>query len=199
LQALNGTAAFIALFLVSPINCAHAQSPSRSTSIRGLMSAAEARQFFVCKTNMSFAAGHGTQVYYLRPDGTEFLWYPGNAGIVRAKWKIVAYPISNKPGREYASMCFQYGTNTYNPVTKQAGGNWECRLAHDKAQFVVDRVDGDVFGLALRQAVPFVLGRERTSIAELRRKLEQPESPLGVGSDSGCPPTISWNFSPDLK
>jgi hypothetical protein len=129
------------------------------------LSVAEARKLLVGKTHMTFSEGHGTQVSYLRSDGVEFLWYPGNAVVLRGKWVIAED--TTDPGR-YADICFQYGVNTYNPVTRTPGGNLECRPAHAYTQSTVDRSDGDVFGLAKRAAVPFDLPRERTTINELR-------------------------------
>jgi hypothetical protein len=149
------------------------------------LSVAEARKLLICKTHMTFSAGHGTQVSYLRSDGVEFLWYPGNAVVVRGKCDIVEHP-SDPLG--YADICFQYGANTYNPVTGRMGGDWECRLAHAFARSTVDRSDGDVFGLAKRDAVPFELTRERTTINNLRttaRRLGASGEPKSR-SDRGC-------------
>ncbi|HKD27265.1 MAG TPA: DUF6438 domain-containing protein [Xanthobacteraceae bacterium] len=149
------------------------------------LSVAEARKLLICKTHMTFSAGHGTQVSYLRSDGVEFLWYPGNAVVVRGNWDIVEHT-TDPPG--YADICFQYGANTYNPVTGKMGGNWECRPAHAFARSTVDRSDGDVFGLAKRDAVPFELSRERTTINNLRtiaRRLGASGDPKS-GSDRGC-------------
>jgi hypothetical protein len=196
-RTLNG-AVGTALLLLLQTDCAPAQSATGSLGAANLMSVTEARQFFACKTSMSFAPGHGTQVSYLQPDGMEFLWYPGNAVVLPARWDIVARTTRTEPRKEYADICFKYGTNTYNPVTNQVGGKWECRPAHFNARFTVDRADGDIFGLAKRRTVPFVLSPERTSIAELRQKLPLSESHLGVGTDSGCPPAVSWGFASDF-
>jgi hypothetical protein len=65
-------------------------------------------------TNMSHDAGHGTQVEYLSPGGSAWLWYPGNSVILPGKWK-----------RSGENICFAYTANSYNPVTGHKGGDWE--------------------------------------------------------------------------
>ena len=114
---------------------------------------------FINKTRVSFGPGHGTQVSYMRGDGAVFLWYPGNRVVLRGRWRT--------DGR---TICFRYGPNTYNPVTGRAGAEWECRPSDVFARTTVDRVAGDVFGLARRNAVPFVLAPDRTTIADLKRR-----------------------------
>ena len=152
------------------------------------LSVAEARRLFVCKTHMSFSAGHGTQISYLGSDGIEALWYPGNARMVRGKWRIVEH--ANEPAGGYADICFLYPTNGYNPVTRKWGGDWECRPAHVYARSIIDRSDGDVFGLANRGAVPFTLSRERTTIDDLRKMTRRSDASSevrsGASRDRGC-------------
>lgn len=152
------------------IEAARAQSSSPAPSAVAHMSLEEARRFFVCRTHMSFNSGHGTQVFFVGPDGTEFLWYPGNRVIVVAKWQLVQHATSSVPPIQYADLCFQYGANTYNPVTKQQGGQWNCRPAGVIAKGTVDRAQGDVFGLSRR--LPFILARDRTSIGALQQQLQ---------------------------
>jgi hypothetical protein len=127
-------------------------------------SVSEARQLFANKTIMTFDSSHGTQVEYLDPGGAAFLWYPGNSVIVPSEWRIAAAETD-------AIICFRYGSNTYNPATRQAGGNWECRSASRQAARAVERTNGDPFGLARRRAVPYVLSRERATMAELKSHL----------------------------
>src|SRR4029453_11353963 len=52
------------------------------------MTVGEANAKFVDHTRISFSPGHGTQVSYMRADGTVFLWYPGNRVVVRGRWLI---------------------------------------------------------------------------------------------------------------
>lgn len=91
--------------------------------------------------------GHGTQIEYHSPQGNVFLWYPGNARIVRGKWKIEA--AGDRP-----LLCYQYQRNSYNPVTGQMGGNWECSTQNWVHLPVA--MAGDPFSLAMDK-VPFVI------------------------------------------
>ena len=68
------------------------------------------------RTMMTYDPGHGTQVEYFDGSGRNYLWYPGNTGVVPGRWKL-----------EGGNLCFRYGANTYNPQTNQSGGNWECQ------------------------------------------------------------------------
>jgi hypothetical protein len=160
-----------------------AQRLTANAEITTPLSVTEAGKLLACKTHMTFSEGHGTQVSYLRSDGVEFLWYPGNAVVVRGKWDNVEHP--NDPWK-FADICFQYGVNTYNPVTSRTGGNPECRPAHAFVRSTVDRSNGDVFGLAKRAAVPFDLPRERTTISDLRKLARQLDASAELGSDRGC-------------
>lgn len=81
--------------------------------------------------------GHGFQVAYLADNGREYLWYPRNARVVAADWKL-----------EGDNICYRYSSNTYNPVTKKKGGEFECRLAKIGSYSVVAELDGDPFDLA---------------------------------------------------
>jgi hypothetical protein len=170
--------------LMSGVIAACAQPGGLRQSARP-MALEEAREFFACRTLMSFDPGHGTQVYYMRPDGTEFLWYPGNAVVLASKWRFTQrVPDSPQLG---VDLCFQYATNTYNPMTKQQGGQWECRAAQANAYRVVERATGDIFGLSRR--LPFVLSRERTSLEALQQQLRtlRPEEPRDAADEQGCP------------
>jgi hypothetical protein len=63
---------------------------------------------------------HGTQVEYHAPNGKTYLWYPGNSKIVVGDWEI-------RPSQHKSpELCYRYGTDTYNPVTRTDGGNWRC-------------------------------------------------------------------------
>jgi hypothetical protein len=157
------------------------QAPSALTE-------SEAWKFFSCKTFMSFMPGHGTQISYRRPDGAIFLWYPGNTIVLSGRWKIVMRATSSLPPVS-TDICFLYETNTYNPVTKRPGGDWQCMPADLLARFTVERADGDIFGLAVRRAVPFILPSEKSTIADLRtriRLLDASKSQFEGSSDDEC-------------
>jgi hypothetical protein len=158
---------------------------TRPRALRPVMSVAEARAAFVGKTRVTFGPGHGTQVSYMRPDGAIFLWYPGNAVVLPGRWDIEARWMSGVPPTQEAFVCFRYGPNTYNPVTGAVGGRRECMPARVLGRLMVDRAEGDVFGLATRSAAPFRLPRERTTIAALKTQIGPPRR---EGAAAGTPP-----------
>ena len=115
-------------------------------------------------TVVYYGSQHGTQVEYYGKNGTSFLWYPGNTGIVSGEWRIV--PHSNRQSK----ICHRYQTNSYNPITKVRGGNWECVSIALQQASIQNRIVGDPFGLANRQ-VPFVFERrKRVTIEEFTRR-----------------------------
>jgi hypothetical protein len=97
------------------------------------------------KTVLFYDGGHGNQIEYYDPAGRAFLWYPGNAGAVRGRWRTTT-----------EAICFLYGPNTYNPVTGQHGGSWECTPWDPYRRHITDVADGDVFELSTG-AVPYRL------------------------------------------
>ncbi|MCR9238568.1 MAG: hypothetical protein NXI17_18020 [Alphaproteobacteria bacterium] len=107
-------------------------------------------------TVMTYGRGHGTQVEYLGSNGMSYLWYPGNRVVLAAPWK-----------QENGQMCYLYGKRTYNPVTNEPGGKWECRAYAVREQSIVETGKGDIFGLSKRRAVPFVLPKARTTLSTL--------------------------------
>ena len=128
---------------------------------------AETRKTFQGGTNNMTFSAHGTQVEFLSKDGRTALWYPGNGIVLPGRWRLVgADPTTGFQD----NICFQYGANTYNPLTLNYGGNWECEGIALYQGHVVERVAGDPFGLDKRGAVPFVLPRQRTTFAELLKR-----------------------------
>jgi hypothetical protein len=126
----------------------------------------ETKSLFSGQTMMSYDPGHGTQVEYIAPNGRTYLLYPGNKVIVHGSWKLAR---TDKP--TIFNLCFKYPSNSYNPVTKQSGGAWECQIAGFYLRGIADHAKGDVLGLAKSSAVPFVLSRARTSLSALIGKL----------------------------
>lgn len=109
------------------------------------------------KTQQSFSPGHGMQIEYLAADGATWLWYPGNTKVLPGQWKT-----------EGADLCFRYGKNTYNPVTKHKGDGWECAPLKVYNQTIVTSTKGDIFGLAGRKKVPFDLPAKLLPIGQLQ-------------------------------
>ncbi|WP_425037617.1 hypothetical protein [Primorskyibacter sp. S187A] len=88
--------------------------------------------------------GHGTQIEYFAPGGRAFLWYPGNATAVPSLWKTQA-------GRRSAEICFKYPSRSYNPVTDEFGGRWECRPSAVFGARMTALIEGDEFNLSSGQ------------------------------------------------
>jgi hypothetical protein len=124
------------------------------------------------QTVMTYDPGHGTQVEYYDKSGGTWLWYPGNKVILPGRWKL-----------EGANICFAYGENTYNPVTGQSGGGFECMPQKLWAKAVVEQQAGDLFGLENRKKVPFVLAKVHTTLAGI-----QMSSKPGGGKSDGQSP-----------
>jgi len=91
------------------------------------------------RAGMTYASSdffHGLQVEYFSPDGKVYLWYPGNVRSVVGEWTA-----------EKNDLCFRYQPNSYNPVTGQRGGAWECRNRAREKIALVSKADGDPFQL----------------------------------------------------
>lgn len=107
------------------------------------------------KTSLSYdlGTGHGNQIEFNSTDGECYLWYPGNKTILKGKWQI-------RRDKDVTSICYSYAKNTYNPVTKSKGGDWECEALGVFAHYQVDRKNGDVFGISKQANAPHILARD---------------------------------------
>lgn len=103
------------------------------------------------RTYLSFSGAHGFQVTYLAAGGASHLWYPGNQQALKG-----AYKRDTIGGRD--AMCWRYGAQTYNPVTKQGGGKFACQSMELTRKTVVAQLRGDPFGLATGK-LPYRLAR----------------------------------------
>jgi len=97
---------------------------------------------------------HGTQIEYFAPDGRVYLWYPGNTRVVRGSWKVQKEP------KKVAEICFMYPESSYNPVTKQRGGKWECNFHVVLSSDIKAVATGDPFDIETGR-VPFPLPKEQ--------------------------------------
>lgn len=118
------------------------------------------------ETMVSYDRSHGTQVEFNAKNGKTYLFYPGNTVIVKGQWKLNR---TNKPN--VFDMCFKYPSQSYNPVTKDWGGSWECQPAGFYLAGMIDHATGDVLGLAKRDKVPFVLKKRKAKLANLVKLL----------------------------
>ena len=128
----------------------------------------DARRFMSNVTYRNVSAGHGNQIEHATADGRVFLWYPGNNVILPGKWKLIEQRQNNGACvLRSVSLCFQYGANTYNPVTGSQGAEWECgefgRFRSGRAEVV----PGDPLGLQRMSVPPFLLPRTDQSIAQI--------------------------------
>lgn len=129
---------------------------------------AETKSIIANETMMTYDPGHGTQVEYIAKNGKTYLLYPGNAKIVKGQWKL-----DRTANPNVFNLCFRYPSNSYNPVTKQAGGGWDCQPAGFYLMGVRDHLQGDVLGLSKSAQVPFVLEKRKTKLSDLMRKLKK--------------------------
>lgn len=128
-------------------------------------------------TRMSHDPSHGTQISYSAADGRTFLWYPGNALVLQGVWRaceerfgltITGAETTTIP---FGKLCFKYGPATFNPATGSRGEEWECAAASTLDAKLVEQRTGDIFGLAKRTAVPFVLARDKSTFAQLLARM----------------------------
>ncbi len=119
---------------------------------------------FSDRTIMSADPCHNEQIEYYAPDGKAYLWYGTNKNVVVGEWEIVtersdprwrtAIASGTQNGKPVPVYCQRYQSNTYNPVTKKTGGQWQCLAIFLTIQGKADSAAGDVFGLAQGQSVP---------------------------------------------
>lgn len=128
----------------------------------------QARAFVADRTSRSHSQGHGNQIEYLSRAGTAHLWYPGNRSIVVGEWELRLVEAKQLGP---VAICFRYGRNTYNPVTRQRGGAWECRPFAIWIFRNKEIVAGDAFGLG-KNRLPFVMPqRTEVTLAEVSSTL----------------------------
>ena len=106
-----------------------------------LANPAELKAFLADTTIKTWDPLHGTQVEYLSANGQTWLVYPGNTRAVRGEWQI-------RSDTHQPELCYRYGPNSYNPVTRQRGSRWSCSPAIlTLAWRYGQMVDGDVLGV----------------------------------------------------
>ena len=122
-------------------------------------SASAGQKDYKNRTIVYYGGGHSVQVEYYSPKGRAYLWYPGNRRSLPGKWKI-----------SESKICFTYGTNTYNPVTKRKGrAAFRCSPIRRHAKNKKYACLGDVFKLRTGR-LPYVLKRGVLQLARIRSK-----------------------------
>ncbi|AEV37585.1 hypothetical protein PSE_3077 [Pseudovibrio sp. FO-BEG1] len=104
-------------------------------------------------TSKSYDRRHGTQYEYFAPNGRTYLVYPGNKYVLPGFWKIEQKKSSTR-------ICFLYPSNSYNPVTREYGGDWECQRG---TSYLLRRNEvrkGDLLRLAKTTKLPKVLPKK---------------------------------------
>ncbi|TBW37051.1 hypothetical protein EYW49_12950 [Siculibacillus lacustris] len=171
--------AAVALVLSAPV--AKATDDTRcaafSEQFRSEITTSDVKRFMSDTTYRSYSDGHGNQIEYATPGGRVFLWYPGNRVILPGHWKVVHEPIRvptqgiDCRAPKLVQLCFQYGAETYNPVTGSRGLAWECQPFELFRKTRVEVVRGDPLGLASMKQPPFVLPRNDRPIAAVEAQL----------------------------
>jgi hypothetical protein len=133
---------------------------------------ASVRTIYADRTMIPYDVFHGTQIEYHRADGRSFLWYPGNARAVPANWRV-------QLDRNGHDICWQYPSRSYNPITGQTGGRWECDSDRSYFRGLSQIVVGDPFGLATG-AVPFRLPKGRFDAETLAQNAGVPASRISA-------------------
>ncbi|SMO47717.1 hypothetical protein SAMN06265380_101911 [Ruegeria faecimaris] len=121
-----------------------------SSSVNAMMSALSDATLVTQDPN-SLVQQHGTQIEYHASNGKSYLWYPGNRTIVVGQWRAQDF---NSAG---VQLCYRYGSNAFNPVTKKSGGSWECSKRSFRDS---DFLEGNPFKLKAGP-VPFVIPDRR--------------------------------------
>ena len=110
-------------------------------------------------TYLHFDPQHKFQVEYYESRSRTWLWYGGNDVALPADWEL-RFQITSEDGTPLTGnfrnrICWRYGQNTYNPATKQSGGQFDCTLLVNSLNLTVGALAGDPFDLASGN-VPYV-------------------------------------------
>lgn len=141
---------------------------------------ADAKAALANKTLLRLTPAHGPEVTYTTPDGQYFLWFPGSSVMVGGTWKSEEQDYRKKVRsggavREFSGpmtmYCYEFRASAHNPVTGMMGSKTSCEVAGWAKVATVERADGDIFGLAGRSEVPFVLTRDIDSFAQIRARM----------------------------
>jgi hypothetical protein len=154
-------------------------SPTRAADVKTVT------DFLTNSTRTSWSEGYGLQVSYASPDGSAYLWFPGNMVVLKGQWKVeratqltggfVFVRIGEnlvKHDVDAAQICFMYGANTVDAVSQRPGGRWQCQGWNYFKSVAREHKKGDIFGLATRSTAPFILSKEEDKIINLQRKMK---------------------------
>ena len=112
-------------------------------------------------TRVTYSRGHGYQVVYFAPNKRVYLAHPKNPRVLPGKWWI-------QDGVWGHEACFNYGPNTYNPVTKRRK-RVTCIELSTVAKMQKSGCVGDRFGLSRSKSNPFGPGQNGARRAASRQ------------------------------
>ncbi|MBY0611038.1 MAG: hypothetical protein K2P80_02530 [Beijerinckiaceae bacterium] len=117
----------------------------------------------------------GMQIEYTSTDGKAYLWFPGNLQIARGSWRTKTATqriIYDDPaiGRTWSEQPLVFLCYTYTNTSGGSRNREEChQYAYTKFTGRENR-RGDIFKLATRDAVPFVLPKENVTLDALLKR-----------------------------
>ena len=153
-------------------------SPQETAALTRIAKTPESTRDFLAGTTVKgFDNLHGTQIEYLGRNGLASLWYPGNFGAVPSRW-------TTRLDGGVTKVCFKYPTRSYNPVTGEGGGYWECRPAVEYLYLSDEIRSGDPFRLASGR-VPFILPKDKDLSIAMAMKQSGSSRPVG-------PNKVTW-------
>lgn len=180
MQNRTGSSVIRSFFLAaSAVFCASAAQATNPACLfvpklpPGIADESAARQRLSDITYRTFDKGHGAQIEHMTRDGRVFLWYPGNAVVLPRRWTLLHMPNRQCPEHPHVTICFQYGPNTFNPVTGARGAQRQCTYFTYFWRGRVEVVAGDPFGLARRKQPPFALPREALDLQTLIERAKE--------------------------
>ncbi|USG60090.1 hypothetical protein NBZ79_12990 [Sneathiella marina] len=124
----------------------------------------EATASLADKTVRTYSRTYGNQIEYFAPDGRAYLWYPGNNRPVPSKWRLEHHVFRYK-------ICFLYPSSSYDAVTKERGGNWECRFLNLFADSIVEIEKSDIFNLS-SGILPYKLSPQDFNFNALKARMK---------------------------
>lgn len=100
-------------------------------------------------TYVTFDRGHGIQIEYFSPNSKAYLWYPGNSRAVPSLYRYMGWNYDKDAATpsNISTVQFLYPGASYNPVTKEYGGQWEDSPRNQRERLVASK-PGDVFNLS---------------------------------------------------
>lgn len=125
-----------------------------STSAAFAQSAPQMIELMCDRTFHSHTPSIGTQVEFMHPEGSAYLWYPEADHTIVGEWEV--RPITH----DSSEICYRYPVEQAGPYFSGYTGDWICwDPGRWMSEFPKDSIrDGDHYGLT-SGTVPFVTTR----------------------------------------